>query len=289
MKKIISLILAIALLGAMTLSLASCDLFGGESEPVAKIVDVKLTDEEYAFVCKKGNTELVSSFNSFLDGIKNDGTFQTLVNKYFKGEGEKVGYDVTTGDVSNSADNLIVVTNCPFEPFEYIGDDGKIYGLDIEIAAAYAKANNLTLVIKNIGFDDIFTQVEAGYADIGMAGITVSEDRAAIYDFTNTYYAASQKLIVAADNTDFDNCKTVEEVEAILAALSGKKIGYQTGTTGGMYINGDEDWGYAGFSNIEGKGYATAQDALQDLINGNIYAVVVDEAPGAALVKAVNN
>lgn len=289
MKKIISLILAIALLGAMTLSLASCDLFGGESEPVAKIVDVKLTDEEYAFVCKKGNTELVSSFNSFLDGIKNDGTFQTLVNKYFKGEGEKVGYDVTTGDVSNSADNLIVVTNCPFEPFEYIGDDGKIYGLDIEIAAAYAKANNLTLVIKNIGFDDIFTQVEAGYADIGMAGITVSEDRAAIYDFTNTYYAASQKLIVAADNTDFDNCKTAEEVEAILAALSGKKIGYQTGTTGGMYINGDEDWGYAGFSNIEGKGYATAQDALQDLINGNIYAVVVDEAPGAALVKAVNN
>ena len=55
-----------------------------------------------------------------------------------------------------------------------------------------------------------------------------------------------------------------------------------------MYINGDEDWGYTGFTNIEGKGYATAQDALQDLINGNIYGVVVDEAPGAALAKAVN-
>ena len=147
----------------------------------------------------------------------------------------------------------------------------------------------MTLVIKNIGFDDIFTQVEAGYADIGMAGITVSEDRAAIYDFTSTYYAASQKIIVAAGNTDFDACTTAAEVEAVLAALEGKKIGYQTGTTGGMYINGDEDWGYDGFANIEGKGYATAQDALQDLINGNIYAVVVDEAPGAALVKAVNN
>ena len=286
MKKIISLILTIALVGAMILSLASCQ-FGGGGD-VAKVIDVKLTDEEYAFVCKKGNTELVSSFNAFLADIKANGTFQTLVDKYFKGEGTKVGYAVTTGDVANTADNLIVVTNCPFEPFEYIGDDGKIYGLDIEIAAAYAEANNLTLVIKNIGFDDIFTQVEAGYADIGMAGITVSEDRAAIYDFTNTYYAASQKIIVAADNTDFDNCTTTEEVEAILASLTDKKIGYQTGTTGGMYINGDEDWGYAGFANIEGKGYATAQDALQDLINGNIYAVVVDEAPGAALVDAVN-
>ena len=287
MKKIISLILALALLACGAFALSSCNS-GKDNGPVAKIIDVKLTDEEYAFVCKKGNTALVSSFNSFLDTIQANGTFQSLVNKYFKGEGTKVGYEVTTGDVANTADNLIVVTNCPFEPFEYIGDDGKIYGLDIEIAAAYAEANGLTLVIKNIGFDDIFAQVEAGYADIGMAGITVSEDRAAIYDFTKTYYAASQKLIVAADNTDFDGCTTVQDVEAILAALAGKKIGYQTGTTGGMYVNGDEDWGYTGFANIEGKGYATAQDALQDLINGNIYAVVVDEAPGEALVNAVN-
>ena len=287
MKKIISLILALTIVCSFMLT--SCSLITGSSEPVAKIIDVKLTDEEYAFVCKKGNTELVDSFNAFLAQIKANGQFDTLVNKYFKGEGEKVGYEVTTTDVQNTADNLIVATNCPFEPFEYIGDDGKIYGLDIEIAAAYAASKNLTLVVKNIGFDDIFTQVEAGYADIGMAGITVSEDRAAIYDFTNTYYAASQKLIVAADNTDFDACTTAAEVEAVLAALEGKKIGYQTGTTGGMYINGDEDWGYDGFANVEGKGYATAQDALQDLINGNIYAVVVDEAPGAALVNAVNN
>ena len=285
MKKIISLILVLSI--ASLFMLTSCGT--KNADPVAKIVDVKLTDEEYAFVCKKGNTELVDSFNAFLDEIKANGQFDTLVDKYFKGEGEKVGYDVATSDVQNTADNLIVATNCPFEPFEYIGDDGKIYGLDIEIAAAYAASKNLTLVVKNIGFDDIFTQVEAGYADIGMAGITVSEDRAAIYDFTNTYYAASQKIIVAADNTDFDACTTAAEVEAVLAALEGKKIGYQTGTTGGMYINGDEDWGYAGFANIEGKGYATAQDALQDLINGNIYAVVVDEAPGAALVNAVNN
>ena len=159
---------------------------------------------------------------------------------------------------------------------------------DIEIAGLYAEAKDLELVIKNIGFDDIFTQVDAGYADIGMAGITVSADRALLYGFTTTYYNASQKLIVEADNDDFDDCKTVEDVENVLKALSGKKIGYQTGTTGGMYIVGDEDWGYEGFANIQGKGYQSAQDAVTDLINGNIYAVVVDDAPASAIAKAVN-
>ena len=286
MKKIISLFLALTLCLCSAFALASCNT---TTDPVVKLVDIKLTDEDYAFVCKKGNTALVESMNAFMAQIKADGTFDALVAKYFEGEGEKVGYTVTTNDVVNDESNLIVVTNCPFEPFEYIGDDGKIYGLDIEIAAAYARANNLTLVIKNIGFDDIFTQVDAGYADIGMAGITVSEDRAAIYDFTDTYYKASQKLIVAIDNTDFDAFTTVAEVEAKLAELSGKKIGYQNGTTGGMYINGDDDWGYAGFENIEGKGYATAQEAVLDLMNGNLYAVIVDEAPANAIVNAVNN
>ena len=288
MKKIVSILLSITMLLAMAATLTSC--FGGDNDTdLVKVIDVKLTDEQYAFVAKKDNTALVNDFNSFLATIKENGTFDELVAKYFEGKGTKVGYKVTTTDVQNSDTNLIVVTNCPFEPFEYIGDDGKIYGLDIEIAAAYAESKNLELVIKNIGFDDIFTQVEAGYADIGMAGITVSEDRAAIYSFTNTYFNASQKLIVAADNTDFDNCKTLEDVEAVLAALEGKKIGYQTGTTGGMYINGDADWGYAGFANIEGKGYTSAQEAVSDLVNGNIYAVVVDEAPANAIVSAFNN
>lgn len=288
MKKIISLALTLAILVLSMLTLASCKPSDGDTDPVVKVVDVKLTDEEYAFVCKKGNTELVNGFNSFLAEIKDNGKFDEYVNKYFKGVGTKVGYDVTTTDVTNTDGNLVVVTNCPFEPFEYIGDDGKIYGLDIEIAAAYAASKGLDLVIKNIGFDDIFTQVEAGYADIGMAGITVSADRAAIYDFTDTYYNASQKIIVAADNTAFDSCTTVAEVENVIKSLEGKKFGYQTGTTGGMYVNGDADWGYDGFANLEGKGYATAQDAITDLINGNIFAVVVDEAPGAALANAAN-
>ena len=285
MKKVAISVLLILVMVVGTFALVACNK---NTDPLVKIVNVQLTEEEYAFVMDKENTALQSDMNDFLQKIKDNGTFQTLVDKYFKGVGEKVGYTITTTDVTNTAENFIVVTNCPFEPFEYIGAGGKIYGLDIEIAAAYAAEKGLTLVVKNIGFDDIFVQVDVGYADIGMAGITVSADREAVYNFSSTYYNASQKIIVAAGNTDFDGCTTVEQVEAVLASLQGKKIGYQVGTTGGMYINGNEDWGYDGFANIEGKPYATALDAVNDLINGNLYAVVVDEAPGNAIVTAVN-
>ena len=105
MKKILSLVLVIAI--SCLALLTSCS--GGGN--VVKIIDVKLTDEEYAFVCKKGNTELVNSFNAFLDDIKANGKFDELVDKYFKGEGTKVGYEVTTTDVQNTSSNLVVVTN----------------------------------------------------------------------------------------------------------------------------------------------------------------------------------
>ena len=268
------------------LCIASC----GETKEgdVVKVIDIKLTDEEYAFAVKKGNTELVNDFNEFLAEIQENGTFAEIVAKYFENTGTKVGVELAIGSVANTDENFVVATNCPFEPFEYIGDDGKAYGIDLEIAALYAEAKGLELVVKNIAFDAILNDVNAGYSDMGMAGMTVNEDRLVSNDFTTAYYQASQKIIVAADNTDFDNCETAEDVENVLKSLTGKKVGYQIGTTGNWYVAGDADWGFDGFANIEAKGYSTAQLAIQDLINGQIYAVVVDEAPGAAMVKAFN-
>ena len=284
MKKFLSLALAVLMLFGCVAMLASC----GDDAKV-KIIDIKLTDEEYAYLIKKGNTELQSDFNAFLAEIKENGEFQKIVDKYFKGEGTKVGVTAGNLDAANNDDTFIVVTNCPFEPFEYVGADGKLYGIDIEIAKAYAESRELNLVIKNLPqFDPIFDQVEAGLADIGMAGITISEDRLASFDFTTAYYNASQKIIVPADCKDFDDCKTAEDVEKILKGLKDKSIGYQTGTTGNWYVAGDADWGYDGFSNVKAKGYDTALDAINDMLNGNSSAVVVDEAPGTAMVKGVN-
>ena len=291
MKNIITKITSFIIIVIITLLAVGCTGTNSTdtNTDIVKIIDVKLTDEQYAFVCKKGNTALVEGVNSFISEIKVNGTFDALVAKYFEGNGTKIGYTVTTSDVENTDKNLIVVTNCPFEPFEYMDVDGKIYGLDIEIAAAYAEYAGLELIIKNIGFDEIFTQVEAGYADIGMAGITASADRAEIYDFTVPYYEASQKIIVSYANPDFDNSETAEDIESIIHSLIGKSIGYQSATTGGLYINGDADWGYIGFKNVEGKAYANAQTAITDLINGNIYAVILDEAPAQSIVKAINS
>lgn len=284
MKKIISAILLFAVLALGLAALSSCEEKADTS--TLKIIDVKLTDEEYAFVCDIDNKALVKDFNEFLVEIKSSGEFDSILAKYFEGEGEKSGQLISTDAVVNDEATFIVATNCPFEPFEYIGDDGKIYGVDIEIAAAYAKAKNLNLVVKNIAFDDIFLQVDNGYADIGMAGITVSEDRAKIYSFTDTYFSASQKLIVREDCDIFDNCKTKDELDAILASLEDAKIGYQNGTTGFMYVNGDADWGYDGFANLKGEGYPTGQEAVMDLANGRILAVIIDEAPANALLKS---
>ena len=280
MKKLLYLLTAM-----MLVLFTSC----GSTSTKVKIIDIKLTDENYAYVVKKGNTELVTDFNAFLAEIKDNGKFDEIVAKYFEDKGTKNGIEfVTTLETTNDDETFVVATNCPFEPFEYISADGKMYGIDIEIAQLYAESKNLKLVVKNIDFDAIFTNVDLGYADMGMAGITISEERLNLYDFTNTYYAASQKLVVLESNTAFDECKTSADVEAVLKSLENENIGYQIGTTGNWYVAGDEGWGYEGFANVEAKGYKTAQLAIQDIVNGQIYGVVVDEAPASAMVKAIN-
>lgn len=278
MKKFITLLLA-------TLMCVACMGFVACSKSAqVKLISIALTEEEYAFAMKGDNTELQTSFNSYLAEIKENGTFDAIMAKYFRDEGEKVGYNYVGDGTTSNAEGVtgegkfVVATNAPFSPFEYI-ENGKIYGVDMEIAAGYAKKMNLELVIKNIDFDAILPALDAGYADIGMAGMTVTEDRAA-YLFTTKYYNASLNVIVKADNVDFDNCKTKEDVESVLSGLTGKKIGYQIGTTSVDYVGG--------FSNIEGKGYDTAAIATYDVINGNIYAVIVDNAPAAAIVASYN-
>ena len=252
-----------------------------------KVIDIELTQEEYAFAINKNNAELLTSANAYLAEIKQDGTFDSIVNKWF-GEGSApVGYEMGTYD--ETKDQLVVLTNTPFEPFEYTGDDGKYYGVDMELAAGFAEYLNKELcIIEHLDFDTICEEVNKYENGMVAAGLTISEDRAAIVNFTDSYYSASQKLIVAGDDTTFDGCTTVAEVEAILNTFdTSVTIGYQNGTTGALYVNGDADWEFAGF-NVTKSGYRTAALAAQALVNGNIQYVVVDSAPANAIVTAIN-
>lgn len=276
--KVISVLMAIVLIVA---SFAAC---GGTSKEKAKVIDIKITDESYAFGVDKNQPELLSQVNSFIKEIKDNGELDKIFNKYF-GDGEPTGIESAVED--SSKDQLVVATNAAFEPFEYMKGN-KYYGIDMEIAAALAKKLGKELVIKNMDFDAVCLSVGQHKCDIAMAGLTVNTDREAYVSFSEAYYQASQKVVVKGDDTTFDNCKTKEDVEKILNGLDKNvKIGGQQGTTGQSYVEGNESFGFAGL-NATFVPYKSASLAINDLINGNINYVIIDEAPANAIVKSIN-
>ena len=279
MKKIMALALALVMaLGTLT----AC----GGSAPTAKVITINLTEEEYAFGVDKNQPELLEATNTFIKKIKDDGTFDTICNKYF-GDGTPEG--VTSAALDESKDQLVVATNAAFAPFEYTEDGGKTYlGVDMEIAGLLAKELGKELVILDIDFDAVCLYVQQGKCDIAMAGLTITEDRKDLVNFTDSYYNASQQVIVLSDNTEFDACKTAADVENILKAKDKSyKVGVQKGTTGNWYVAGDADWGFDGF-NVTCTEMANGSLAVQDLLNGNLDCVIIDSAPAAKIVAAFN-
>ena len=277
--------LAIALAAIMLFALAAC---GGNSDgdkaQAVKVIDIDLTQEEYAFGVDKTQPELLASVNSFIAEIKADGTFDEICNKYF-GDGTPTA--VKSAALDPSKDQLVVATNAAFEPFEYtIGED--YYGIDMEIAALLAEKLGKELVISNMDFDSVCLSVGQQKCDIAMAGLTIKPDREEYVNFSDSYYEASQKLIVKGDDATFDACTDAASVEAILNTYDAStKIGVQNGTTGQFYVEGDEEWGFTGFA-ATCVGYKNGSLAVQDLINGGVNYVIIDSAPAACITEAIN-
>lgn len=295
MKKIISVMLVALML---VLCLASCN----EKVSGVKVIDIKLTEEEYAFAVQKGDTELLNSLNAFMAEIRENGKFDEIINKYFQGGTPTAVKSAATMKTDGS--QLIVATNAAFEPFEYMVGEN-YYGVDMEIMALFAEKLGKELYIYNMEFDAVCLSVSAaggtytdasgkevtqsgGVCDIAAAGLTVSKDRSEILDFSTSYYEASQMLIVPESCKDFDECKTAEDVEKILKGF-GKdvKVGVQKGTTGQLYCEGDDGWGFDGFG-FETASYTNGALAVQDILNGNCKYVIIDEGPAKAIVQKVN-
>lgn len=273
-------ILALLLVALLALSLCACNSAASKK---VKVIDIALTEEEYAFGVKKDDPELLQKVNEFIAQIKKDGTFDKICNNYF-GDGTPVG--VTSAAVDASKDQLVVATNAAFEPFEYMEGD-KFLGIDMEIAAELAKYLGKELVIVHMDFDAVCLSVSQGNADIAMAGLTIKPDREEYVTFSDKYYDAAQKVVVMESNKEFDNCKTADDVVAVLKKLN-TKAGCQNGTTGKLYLEGDEEWEFEGYKNLECIGYKNGSLAVQDMINGNIGLVVIDEAPATCIVEAMN-
>ena len=151
--KVISLMLVAVL---MVMSFAACgskddtatgsDTSKEAKTPAVKVIDVNLTDEEYAFGVDKNQPELLEKVNSFITEIKANGTFDALCNKYFAGGTPDV---IKSAALDSTKDQLVVATNAAFEPFEYTNGDG-YSGIDMEIAKALADYLGKELVIQNL-------------------------------------------------------------------------------------------------------------------------------------------
>ena len=162
---------------------------------------------------------------------------------------------------------LIMSTNAAFPPYEMVADDGSFEGIDVEVADAIAKKLGLELVVDDMDFDAALLAVQQNKSDIVMAGVTVSEDRQMVMNFSDSYATGVQVVIVA------------EGSDVTLDNLGEKMIGCQRGTTGYIYTSGDY-----------GEDHVTAYDsgasAVQALINGQVDCVVIDSAPAEAFVEA---
>ena len=173
------------------------------------------------------------------------------------------------GDLTTvTAGKLTMSTNAQFPPYEMVADDGSFEGIDIEVADAIAKKLGLELQVDDMDFDAALLAAQNGKSDMVMAGVTVTDERLKVMDFSDTYAEGIQSIIVPEDS----DIATADD-------LSGKAIGTQRGTTGYLYCTDD-------FGEENVIAYDDGLTAVQALNNGQVDAVVIDNAPAQEFVAA---
>ena len=167
-----------------------------------------------------------------------------------------------------NAGKLTMSTNAAFPPYEMTADSGELEGIDIEVAGAIAKKLGLELQVDDMDFDAALLAAQNGKSDMVMAGVTVTDERLKVMDFSDTYAEGIQSIIVPEDS----DIATADD-------LSGKTIGTQRGTTGYLYCTDD-------FGEENVIAYDNGLTAVQALNNGQVDAVVIDNAPAQEFVAA---
>ena len=291
MKKILAAILTVATVITCVFAFTACNNKGGGATEKIKMVDVDLSSEQYAFIVKKEDSELLNTVNGILDAKATE--IQAIMDKYLNATEDQLatfGSNSIKTSATAGANELVVATNIDFAPFEYYNGN-KIAGIDIEIAQLIADEMGKTLVVEHMDFDAVVTAVQTKKTyDIGMAALTISEDRKQMVNFTKPYFDPTQVVVVKADDTTFDACTDKDAMLQKLASLSGAaaKCGGQAGTTGQQFVKGNEALEFAGFKNLDFSGYDSPALAVQSMLDGNISFIIVDKAVAQTLLKNVN-
>ncbi|MBE6885416.1 MAG: transporter substrate-binding domain-containing protein [Ruminococcaceae bacterium] len=193
---------------------------------------------------------------------------------------------LVAGCNSTPKEKLIMATNAAFPPYEFVGDDGEFAGIDVEIAGLIAEELGMELEIKDVSFGSILGGVQTNKYHIGMAGMTVTDERKEQVNFSNTYATAKQVVIVKADSeyASFEDFYTgYDEEENPAGVKEGIKIGVQENTTGDIYSSDEPaNWGFGGDNVVR---YKTGALAIEDLKKGRVTAVIIDNEPAKAFVE----
>ena len=177
-------------------------------------------------------------------------------------------------DSTAASGKLTMATEATFPPYEYYDGDA-IVGIDVEVAQAIAAKLGMELEVTDIAFDSIIPGVQTGKYDMGMAGMTVTDERKEQVNFSDSYATGVQVVIVKDDSA-------IASVDDLFADGANTVVGTQAGTTGFIYATSDiED---AGLGTVKSFGKTT--DAVEALKNGQVDCVILDNEPAKALVAA---
>lgn len=173
---------------------------------------------------------------------------------------------------------IVVCTDAAWAPFEYIGKDGEVTGVDIAIGNYIADKLGVELEISNVSFDSIPTYLDNNEADLALACITVTDERKESMDFSTPYTTVLQYIVVLADD---EETKTMD-------SLAGKAIGTHLGTTGDFLVSDEISDGVLAGTGAENKQYKALPDAALAVKSGELTAIVCDSVLAENIVSANN-
>jgi len=177
------------------------------------ILDEAFAVEEYAICFAKSNTELRDKVNSALAQIKDNGTLDSIIDSYISGKDNSTYQYISQSNTVPTNGTLTVATNASFEPYEYM-ENGKICGIDIDVSQAIADILGMELKVTDMEFDSIITAVSSGKADMGVSGITITDERKKNIEFSTPYTAAKQVIIVRNGTSDNNAFLSVDKFKA---------------------------------------------------------------------------
>ena len=280
MKKITALILALV----MVFALCACGNSGDNNDDAAdngvklKILDSEYVTEDYAFAIAKDNDALLEKVNAAMQELTDDGTIKQVVDYFISGTGSLPEFQQ---NVAADAEEFFVATNATFPPYIYVdGDD--FAGIDYVIAGLIADKLGMKLTVNDMEFDAIIPAVQSGKADMGMGGVSITDERKQSINFTMSYATGIQVMIVPEDSD-------VTSADDILAKIENGEdfqIGAQSATTGYIYASDTVENG--GFGEDHVQAFPKGADAIAALTSGKIDCVIIDNEPAKAFVEANN-